>query len=101
MSTWESLRKVKWKPVMISSFLHVVVLGSAVTIMTLFLTNIYNNEQYLAPGACRPDGSFDTGVDRYNEWAISGLFQITLGFGALSFTKVKAISIIWDMVSAD
>ena len=100
VSTGKSLRKVKWKPVVAATFLHVLVLGFAITIMTVFLMNIYN-EQYLAPGACRPDGSFDTGVDSYDEWSPSGLFQITLGFGALSFTKVKALSIMWDMVSAD
>ena len=68
-------------------------------IMTMFLSSM-DSAQYFAPGACRPDGSFNALGYSYNEWAFSGFFQITLGFGALSFTKVKAFSIIWDMVSS-
>ncbi|KAH7385960.1 hypothetical protein BKA66DRAFT_569276 [Pyrenochaeta sp. MPI-SDFR-AT-0127] len=49
--------------------------------------------------ACQPDGSFQLqGRQDFSYWSSSGLFQITLGFGELSFTQAKAIDIIWDVV---
>jgi hypothetical protein len=48
--------------------------------------------------ACRPDGSFSL-VPDYRYWQVSGFFQITLSFGFLTFTPVKVIDIVWDVVS--
>ena len=50
------------------------------------------------PSACPPDGVFNI-YDAYNPWALSGFFQITLGFGDLSFSSAKAIDVLWDFVS--
>jgi len=54
--------------------------------------------------ACLPDGSFDIAfmklsAARYNWWKSSGFFQITLGFGVLSFTQAKVLDVAWDIVS--
>lgn len=49
--------------------------------------------------ACQPDGSFQIDPGSFGYWSKSGFFQITLGFGVLTFTQAKAIEIIWDIVS--
>ena len=49
-------------------------------------------------GACLPDGTFSLKHDTYNYWAASGFFQITLGFGSLSFAEAKIIDVAWDVV---
>lgn len=51
-------------------------------------------------GACLPDDSFQVGPETYSYWDTAGFFQITLGFGHLTFTQAKAIDIIWDVVSS-
>ncbi|EMT63127.1 hypothetical protein FOC4_g10013335 [Fusarium odoratissimum] len=51
---------------------------------------------------CQPDGEFRfDGIDRrdsFDWWAPRGFFQITLGWGRLSFGTVKLIDVIWDLV---
>lgn len=49
--------------------------------------------------ACMPDGSFSLYTGNYSIWSSSGFFQITVGFGPLSFAQAKAIDICFDMVS--
>jgi hypothetical protein len=49
--------------------------------------------------ACPPDGIFRLEPATFSYWSKSGFFQITLGFGELSFTVVKVIDIVWDVVS--
>jgi hypothetical protein len=51
------------------------------------------------PSACHPDGTFSPFGQTYNPWATSGFFQINLAFGNLTFTNVKIIDIVWDIVS--
>lgn len=46
---------------------------------------------------CAPDGSFT--MEPSNPLAIAWFFQVSLGFGSLSFTAVKAIDVVWDVVS--
>ncbi|SCO78142.1 uncharacterized protein FRV6_02355 [Fusarium oxysporum] len=51
---------------------------------------------------CQPDGEFRFGgIDRrgsFDWWATRGFFQITLGWGRLSFGTAKLIDVIWDLV---
>jgi hypothetical protein len=49
--------------------------------------------------ACLPDDSFSVDPAEYRYWSKSGFFQITLGFGSLTFTQAKAVDVIWDVVS--
>lgn len=46
---------------------------------------------------CAPDGSFR--LEPINLWAPTWFFQVVLGFGSLNFTAVKAVDILWDVVS--
>ncbi|QDS77353.1 hypothetical protein FKW77_005407 [Venturia effusa] len=50
-------------------------------------------------GFCMPDGSFNVKPSDYNIWKTSGFFQITLGFGHLSFALAKFIDIAFDIVA--
>jgi len=50
------------------------------------------------PEPCQPDGSFDVFGNPYNLWSASGFFQITLGWGRMSFAVAKAIDVAWDVV---
>ncbi|KZM27916.1 uncharacterized protein EKO05_0010306 [Ascochyta rabiei] len=54
-------------------------------------------KEYTLPSACLPDDSFNLQPGSYQYWSNSGFFQITLGFGRLTFTQAKAIDVIWDM----
>ncbi|KAI0456683.1 hypothetical protein F5B21DRAFT_467523 [Xylaria acuta] len=47
--------------------------------------------------ACRPDGTFSP-YTGYSYWDTAGFFQITLAFGSFTFTKVKVIDTVWDIV---
>jgi hypothetical protein len=48
--------------------------------------------------ACQADGTFRLDPRTYSMWSSSGFFQITLGWGTLTFAQAKAIDIIWDIV---
>lgn len=63
------------------------------------LGNVLSLYSAFGVGACQPDGSFSMDPFQYRYWSASGFFQITLGFGDLSFTAAKAIDICWDVVS--
>ena len=66
-----------------------------VAVLAIFSTVLYSDSN----SACQPDGQFSYVTGRYKAWDASGFFQITLGFGALTFTQAKVIDIIWDIVS--
>ena len=49
-------------------------------------------------GFCESNGNFNTGLESVSAWSPSAAFQITLGFGSMSFSTAKLIDIIWDVV---
>lgn len=53
---------------------------------------------YSISSACLPDGTFSI-FAKYNPWDIKGFFQITSGFGELTFTQAKVVDVVWDVVS--
>jgi hypothetical protein len=72
---------------------------------TLALVVTLTRASHENDSACLPDGTFSATLDSngdwrffYNPWTTKGLFQITLGFGQWSFSAVKVIDIIWDLV---
>lgn len=58
---------------------------------------IASSRLYSVDYACRPDSGFYVGNGSYNFWSLSGFFQITLGFGELSFSTAKTINVFWDV----
>lgn len=53
---------------------------------------------YYISSACLPDGTFSFFAE-YDQWDINGFFQITSGFGELTFTQAKVVDVMWDVVS--
>jgi hypothetical protein len=49
---------------------------------------------------CQPGGKFSPYSSAYSPWVSGDIFEITLGFGAMSFTQAKVIDIGWDLVSS-
>jgi hypothetical protein len=49
--------------------------------------------------ACLPDGSFAMDSSHFRYLSGLGFFQITMGWGHMTFTQAKAIDVIWDIVS--
>jgi hypothetical protein len=46
---------------------------------------------------CGPGGDFNL-YSQYNPWSVRHMFQITIGFGDLSFSQAKLIDVVWDVV---
>ena len=56
-------------------------------------------DRILSTVPCRPNGSFDpTGRNGYSPFDIHDFFQISTGFGSLTFSQAKAIDTVWDVV---
>ncbi|KAL2284946.1 hypothetical protein FJTKL_08497 [Diaporthe vaccinii] len=51
---------------------------------------------YYMSSACLPDGTFSI-YEIYDPWDIYGFFQITSGFGELTFTQAKVVDVVWDV----
>ncbi|TID18941.1 hypothetical protein E6O75_ATG06062 [Venturia nashicola] len=90
---WADLRAVRWTRTLPWSGLTAWIGGIAVSIA---FACMYANK---IDDFCMPDGSFSTDPSSYNIWTISGFFQITLGFGQLSFGQAKFIDIAFDVVA--
>jgi len=93
LELWFDLRAVRW----IRVVLWFGALAWLVAI-ALSITGACFGAQSV-DGFCMPDGSFSNNPSGYNIWKTSGFFQITLGFGHLSFALAKFIDIAFDIVS--
>jgi hypothetical protein len=77
----------------------VLLVASALGSALLILTASYENT-----GICDASGNFnlawfDSTYSTPSFWSPSRAFQITLGFGAMSFANAKLIDVAWDIVS--
>lgn len=69
-------------------------------IASLSLISLISNIRYFSTtNTCQPDKSFRLHPETFSYWSSTGYFQITLGWGHLTFTQAKAIDIVWDIVS--
>lgn len=90
---WIDLRAVQW----MQTFLWFGAIAWAIAIaMSITFACIHASD---VDGFCMPDGSFSVNPSGYNIWKSSGFFQITLGFGHMSFALAKFIDIAFDVVS--
>jgi succinate dehydrogenase hydrophobic anchor subunit len=48
--------------------------------------------------ACAPDGSLYTNPAEFSFWRASGVFQVTLGSGHMTFAQAKVVDVVWDVV---
>ncbi len=75
-------------------------LVASFVVLCVWLNGVsYTQKSSSRLSACLPDDSFSLRPKEYSYWSNSGFFQITLGFGTLTFTQAKAIDVIWDIVS--
>ena len=70
-----------------------------VALSTCLVWLSYLNSKARGLAACLPDGSFAVDPSHFRYLSSSGFFQITFGWGNMTFTQVKAIDISWDIVS--
>ncbi|OBS29478.1 hypothetical protein FPOA_03415 [Fusarium poae] len=89
------LRRLLWE------FLASITIVSL--LIALFFLTFRVNLQSTDP--CGPDGDFRLKTDQddyfiYNSnlWALSGFFEVTLGWGEFDFTTAKLIDVAWDLV---
>jgi len=68
-------------------------------LVCLIWSSFPNSDLFGHLEACLPDNSFAMDSSHFRYLSGSGFFQITMGWGQMSFTQVKAIDIIWDIVS--
>ncbi|KAF5632942.1 hypothetical protein F25303_9330 [Fusarium sp. NRRL 25303] len=89
---WCFIRRVLW-----ASCWNLSVLGLLVYLCLVPLMDSSDEED-----RCQPDGEFRfDGIDQlggFDWWAPRGFFQITLGWGRLSFGTAKFVDVIWDLV---
>lgn len=90
---WTDLRAVRWTQTLLWFGVKAWIAGISVSIA---FACIHAND---VDDFCMPDGSFSTDPLGYNIWKSSGFFQITLGFGHMSFALAKFIDITFDIVS--
>ena len=48
--------------------------------------------------ACVGENTFSPFMDHVNWWSADGIFEITIGFGSMSFAQAKVVDIVWDLV---
>src|SRR3569833_514602 len=104
---WRGLRNdvladlcaTNWESFTISFLFYawIIGLGYVISSVTTWMSAVGGPQ--VRWSACKPDGSFNPHWISYDVWSISGFFQITMGFGALTFTQAKVIDVIWDVVS--
>lgn len=92
---WRDLR-ARWRRGLLWTLYLGIVLGLGFSLwVTLALAK--SNTRSLET-ACIPDGRFTLKPSEYNYWAAQGFFDITMGFGDLTFTQAKVIDVVWDVV---
>ncbi|KAI1131225.1 hypothetical protein F5Y10DRAFT_79838 [Nemania abortiva] len=97
--SFSDLRKNKRK-LAVGFLIYIWLLALVVVLAFLLLFGVLQSISFgpLDLAACHPDGTFSFLREAYNPWAASGFFQINLAFGSLTYTDVKTIDILWDIV---
>ena len=91
-------RRVGWWRIALCLSCYALGLAAAVILPLLYLLRWAAD--YSGGDTCRPDGKFALGVgEKYKLWDVSGIFQISMAFGAMSFSNAKLVDVVWDVVS--
>ncbi|KAJ9131816.1 hypothetical protein NKR23_g11557 [Pleurostoma richardsiae] len=95
---WSDLKSAGWRGVGVRLLVPIWIpfLLGMIIFLAADVKGILEKSGY-EDAACQPDGSLVPISGSYNLWSASGFFQITLGFGSLSFTAAKVIDIMWDI----
>ena len=77
------------------------ILGSVMLILPnsheFQVISLPNSYGFISP--CDTSGNFNPTSNIPSFWSPSRAFQITMGFGAMSFSSAKLIDVAWDFVS--
>ncbi|KAI0852834.1 hypothetical protein F5Y00DRAFT_272463 [Daldinia vernicosa] len=95
--TWSDLRSVRWAR---GGLWTLFTLWTMAVLGFFVFITLYNSIDFYIYGgsACRTDGSFVIDTSDYSIWTSSSFFDISLGFGNLTFAEAKVIDISWDIV---
>ncbi|KAI0111687.1 hypothetical protein F4814DRAFT_460837 [Daldinia grandis] len=95
--TWSDLCAVRWAR---TGYWSLFALWSATVLGFFIFISLYNSTDFdISDGsACKTDGSFIMDSSNYYPWKSSSFFEISLGFGNLTFAEAKVIDIAWDIV---
>ena len=102
-ASWQrrSRRKLWSTTIHSTAFLLVCGLVVASTLGSVLL--VFNTTYYGFSSStvvfCDSSGNFNPSQNNPSFWSPSRAFQITLGFGAMSFSNAKLIDVAWDIVS--
>jgi hypothetical protein len=91
------LRSKRWQRFLVIGWMSGLLVALVIVTYTYGYAGYATDGFYTSP--CLPDGAFNPFTSTYNPWGITGFFQITMGFGSLTFTQAKVIDVIWDIVS--
>jgi hypothetical protein len=93
---WADVRTINWRSSLYRAATISFPVFCIVGLIAIFPA-ITAKKLWTVNDACQPDSGFSVGYGGYDIWNPSGFFQITLGFGDLSFTLAKAIDVGWDV----
>lgn len=101
----DDLRSTDWaqfgRGYLLGIWLFLLFVGS--TSLPIYLDwsaqGIFNFNPVQRSTGCLANDVFSARSNKFNIFDFSNLFQITHGFGDLTFTQVKIIDVIWDVVS--
>jgi len=99
----DDLRSTRWRQfahgyLIAFWFFLLLILTADLPIYLFMVSRNFFSPLQRYPG-CLPNDDFNARSNEFNIFAWSSLFQITHGFGALTFTQAKMIDVIWDVVS--
>ena len=92
-------RRELWSPT-IHSTACLLVFGlvfASTTGLIMFILPLSYNYGFMS--ICDTSGNFNPTSNIPSFWSPSRAFQITMGFGAMSFSSAKLIDVAWDVVS--
>lgn len=100
IKAWHDLR-MRWARGLLLAFYLCIALAAVYFLSLLIRVSI--TASYFGfvdlSTACLPDGRFSLHPLSFQFWTAPEVFEITVGFGNLSFTRAKVIDVIWDVVS--
>lgn len=91
---WQDLKTVRLRTATLEFFLYLAWAG--VLLGFLIFLAIFGSGN-LVEAVCKPDGTFSSSPYNFKYWT-TGFFEISLAFGAFSFTEVKALDVAFQLV---
>lgn len=98
------VRSAQWRRILryngVQALLWTILVGWLMLTSYIGVTVSGDTGQYAGSGygGCSPAGEFMAPLDgRFSNWDVRSTFQITVGFGHLTFSTAKFIDVAWDV----